>query len=840
MADIKLTGRGVSSASMTTPQSGDIAKVDVNMEVTGTLGIVASGNTGAFSATSLTGDVTYTLPDASGTLALTTDVISNEYDAKVDGVGTATNTYATIHAALEAGHGNLIVTANTTEPAATTVQVNLWEDTITVAMQSGVVCDWGANTWAFPNSSDKFVSFYATEPLKGFNKPKLSYAETSSAAAMFDLTTSSVHEIKFCGLELQNDSTVASSRIVDGGSIQVENCRVTLPNVDAGGFKCHASQFKPSSMSNVEFVGGGLSCLRFLECDGYFSDILMSGTFSTTAINFSQSLPSTLIDGLEYNGSGAVTLQFVGSVNNVRKTGSGVINIQFASGSSPTIATNIHTGGSIRMDTALILTGFSCGTLSNGNSTDVHISQGVVDSAFTLGFVDGTVTGVEFRGALTMSLNSDNMMLAGCKFSDTVTINSGATNCSFSSCYFESTLTDNGTGTILSGCVPTTLDTNRLDNSFGIADNGDTTKIAVFEASGITTATTRTFTFPDNSGTLALTTDVSSNVYEPYIQSTTAKTATFTAVLGETHIIDTSGGGFTANLPAIATEQGRIAFYFADTAGQLTLDPNASETIEGKTTIKLAQGHNTIENDGTEWKIVQRSGRRPNRLDPAQITADQNNYNPTDWVRDITHLFIDSDASRTLTGIEEDGFVDMDQVLITNDGSNDIIIANDSASSTAGNRILVDGGADFTLGADQSGILVRDGTVNKWRLMAISSTPTVARSSQLVIFNSSTSVTTGTGKAYMVVPALLNGLTMDRATAQVITAGTTNPTVIDVNINGTTTMGTTKISIASAATVATPGTITAGSVSTDDLISVDVDSVSTTAPLGLIVILEFS
>ena len=41
------------------------------------------------------------------------------------------------------------------------------------------------------------------------------------------------------------------------------------------------------------------------------------------------------------------------------------------------------------------------------------------------------------------------------------------------------------------------------DNSFAIFDNTDTSKIAVFQASGITTATTRTYTFPNYSGTLS-------------------------------------------------------------------------------------------------------------------------------------------------------------------------------------------------------------------------------------------------------------------------------------------------------------------------------------------------
>jgi hypothetical protein len=47
-----------------------------------------------------------------------------------------------------------------------------------------------------------------------------------------------------------------------------------------------------------------------------------------------------------------------------------------------------------------------------------------------------------------------------------------------------------------------------LDNTFGIKNNADLTKIGVFSASGIPTATTLTYNLPDSSGTLALTSDI--------------------------------------------------------------------------------------------------------------------------------------------------------------------------------------------------------------------------------------------------------------------------------------------------------------------------------------------
>lgn len=50
------------------------------------------------------------------------------------------------------------------------------------------------------------------------------------------------------------------------------------------------------------------------------------------------------------------------------------------------------------------------------------------------------------------------------------------------------------------------------DSNFTIFNNVDNTKIAAFDASGISAATTRTFTFPDANGTLALTSDIGNHV----------------------------------------------------------------------------------------------------------------------------------------------------------------------------------------------------------------------------------------------------------------------------------------------------------------------------------------
>jgi hypothetical protein len=63
--------------------------------------------------------------------------------------------------------------------------------------------------------------------------------------------------------------------------------------------------------------------------------------------------------------------------------------------------------------------------------------------------------------------------------------------------------TDNGTAWIVNSAI--TPAPTFVDSTFSITDNGDATKVLAFQCSGITTATTRTLTVPDASGTIMLT-----------------------------------------------------------------------------------------------------------------------------------------------------------------------------------------------------------------------------------------------------------------------------------------------------------------------------------------------
>lgn len=88
-------------------------------------------------------------------------------------------------------------------------------------------------------------------------------------------------------------------------------------------------------------------------------------------------------------------------------------------------------------------------------------------------------------------------------------------------------------------------------------------------------------------------------------------------------------------------------------------------------------------------------------ISPAQITADQNNYNPTGFATAST-LILTSDAQWNVTGLLAGSQGELK--LLVNTGANGIALVNDSASSSAANRFAFDG--NFTILSNQ-GILLQ-------------------------------------------------------------------------------------------------------------------------------------
>lgn len=173
-----------------------------------------------------------------------------------------------------------------------------------------------------------------------------------------------------------------------------------------------------------------------------------------------------------------------------------------------------------------------------------------------------------------------------------------------------------------------------------------------------------------------------------------------------------------------------------------------------------------VKADGTAWVggganvAVAGTFALSGDISPAQITADQNDYNPT-GLSSASTLRLTSDASRNVTGLQ--GGADGRVLVLHNVGSNNIVLKDESASSTAGNRFALS--ADITLGVDQAAVLQYDATSSRWRVMAAQS-------------SGSATITLGTPQA------TTSGTSIDFTS---IPSGTK---MIIVNLNGVSTSGT--------------------------------------------------
>lgn len=132
-------------------------------------------------------------------------------------------------------------------------------------------------------------------------------------------------------------------------------------------------------------------------------------------------------------------------------------------------------------------------------------------------------------------------------------------------------------------------------------------------------------------------------------------------------------------------------------------------------TVTLA---NTASRVGATLLDIIESGIQEATISPPQITANQDNYNPT-GLATATVLRLTTDASRNVTGIAAaGGAAPLQRKTLINVGSQNLVLAHQSASSTAANRIISPTGADLTLAPNESAVLWYDATATRWYVVA--------------------------------------------------------------------------------------------------------------------------
>jgi hypothetical protein len=96
---------------------------------------------------------------------------------------------------------------------------------------------------------------------------------------------------------------------------------------------------------------------------------------------------------------------------------------------------------------------------------------------------------------------------------------------------------------------------------------------------------------------------------------------------------------------------------------------------------------------------------------PAQFVANQNDY----AIGMGVFFRLSTDAQRDLTGIS--GGSDGRMIIISNVGSFNLVIKNQSASSAAANRIITGFGADYIMAPDDTVQFIYDNTTQRWRFL---------------------------------------------------------------------------------------------------------------------------
>ena len=96
-------------------------------------------------------------------------------------------------------------------------------------------------------------------------------------------------------------------------------------------------------------------------------------------------------------------------------------------------------------------------------------------------------------------------------------------------------------------------------------------------------------------------------------------------------------------------------------------------------------------------------------------SGSSNDYEVGEWTS-ILRVSPDA-AGSTLTGVA--GGITARNILVVNVGSTSLTLAHQSASSTAGNRLLAETGADVVLGANDAVDILYDATTERWRILPL-------------------------------------------------------------------------------------------------------------------------
>lgn len=169
----------------------------------------------------------------------------------------------------------------------------------------------------------------------------------------------------------------------------------------------------------------------------------------------------------------------------------------------------------------------------------------------------------------------------------------------------------------------------------------------------------------------------------------------------------------TVNLTGTAT----LATLFSDNAYTPLANPFTSEvdgayqffSRNGRYDVVLTKTGFTFDNDDTADVLLEDPA---SSISPAQITANQNDYSPTNALNAAIWL-LTADADRSITGIAA-GYPQQ-TIRLVNVGGTRILLVSESGSSSANNRIVTPGNFTVFISPNQVVSLIYDSVSLRWR-----------------------------------------------------------------------------------------------------------------------------
>lgn len=154
-----------------------------------------------------------------------------------------------------------------------------------------------------------------------------------------------------------------------------------------------------------------------------------------------------------------------------------------------------------------------------------------------------------------------------------------------------------------------------------------------------------------------------------------------------------------------------------------TTSPVTLNSSTGADVTIVAGTNVTLSATGSALTINATSGG-PSVISPSQLTADQDDYEPTGW-DNATLVRLSSDVEiRGITGFGTTGISDGEVKKLVNVGSYPLYLAGEHPDSTASKRIGING--DYLLLAGKSVEIFYDNTSSRWRVLDPSPFPTNA------------------------------------------------------------------------------------------------------------------